>query len=479
MRLKLVTLAAGLLALVAALAEPLTVSVTVSYDAQPGVVTALVQITIAGLANTTYSVEVRGPRGEAVAVREVDTNASGVAVLKLEIPSVYPEGSYTAHVSGGGENATDAFLIEWNATTAPPPADNATTGKGAARAAGNLVRVAAKLSLMVRCRNEILALANATRSQLAPHYQEALNLTATGDSHLANANASLAAGNHTLALRYAHAAIQSYGRALELQEHIADALNVSFAACRAVLAPPKVLPILRNATEGVVRNVTCKWAPDFYPLMTAFNVAERRIDELEKLTSKLGKLTEHDFNLSKTLSNLTSLLTQARELVESGRSLAAACNISGAAHRLAEAKRLIGAASSELAKLGVRKLIKDMGRAGIEVDEAEADELAAGIKRGRVGEKVIRSINKTLERLRRRMGEGARVGESEKLEKAIENIIRISEKLKRSENNILPSIENIIERARDVRDEILRGRGANREGRAKPRADQRRRDSRG
>ncbi|MEM0308367.1 MAG: hypothetical protein QXO64_05440, partial [Thermofilaceae archaeon] len=166
--LPVLALAALLPALVAA--QTLTVKATVSYEFEAGVATAVVKVIIVGAANTTYGVEVRGPGGEVVALKEAYTDGSGLATLTLELPDVYPAGSYTVYVSGGGENATATFEIRWE----KPAEEAAPTGPVPSVAAQNLVRVASRLSSLVHCRNEILAAANVTQTEYASLYQQVL-----------------------------------------------------------------------------------------------------------------------------------------------------------------------------------------------------------------------------------------------------------------------------------------------------------------
>ncbi len=421
------TLAAALAALavaLTALAAALSVTVQVAYEVEGGVTVAVVKIVVAGASNTTYGVEVRGPDGQIVAVKEVTTNASGVAELTLRLPDSYPAGKYTVYVAGGGANATATFSIAWNAT--------APAGRGAAFAASNLVGVASRLSKLAHCRNEVLASSNVTKTEYAALFQSALNLTAAGDSYLKLANSSLAAGNYSAAFLYAKLAIQSYGRALELQEQIADKLNVSFAACKAVLAPPK------KVAPQLPRNATCKWTPEFYPLMTAFNVTERRIEELERLV-ELAE--EKGYNAS----GLKALLDQAEELVEEGRKLALACNISAAAHKLAEAKKILGAVNAALAKLGVERLARELRRAGIEVNETEVEELEKALKKGKIAEEVAKVANKTLSKLQKEIeklekGAAKAKGVEKEIEKRLEKIDKVLEKLSEKERAKLSKI---------------------------------------
>lgn len=435
----LLAIAALLTVAALAFAAPLALTAAVHYTYAPGATVAVVRITVSGVANTTYSVEVRGPANETVAVKEVQADANGTAVLELELPEIYPAGVYTVYVAGGGEFATATFVIAWNATGAAP---NATTIPGAKVAAANLIRVAAKLSAMVHCRNEVLLAANVTQTELEAVFQAALNLTRAGDDYLALANSSLAAGNYTAAMRYAQLAIQNFGRALELQEDLKEQLGVSFAACKAVIAPPKEAP-------APAKNATCKWTPEFYPLMTAFNVTEHRVEELREL---LAKLEERGYNVT----GLAVMLDQASSLVEEGRRLALACNVSEAAHKLADARKYIGAVDAAIAKLGGMRFVKEVKKAGIEVNETEVRE---ALKKGKISEKIVEKINETLRKLLTRMEE-MKEKDLKEIEKITRNIEKLSEKVEKEKQVPMPKVKEIKNRVEELRRNIEREKAA-------------------
>jgi hypothetical protein len=288
---------------------------------------------------------------------------------------------------------------------------------------------------MVHCRNGVLEAANVTRSELNATFQAVLELTAAGDRYLALANSSLAAGNYTAAMRYAQLAIQSYGRALELQEDIGEQLGVSFAACRAVIAPPK------KGVPAPARNVTCKWTPEFYPLMTAFNVTERRIEELRAL---LAKLEERGYNVT----GLATMLDEAKKLVEEGRKLAQNCSISEAAHKLADAKKYIGAVDAAIAKLGGMRFVKEVRKVEIEINETEVEE---ALKKGKLSEELSEKINETLRKII--ITEGLSEEDLRNIMKRIENIEKLLGKLGK-EKQISKTIGEINKKVEELRKNI-------------------------
>jgi uncharacterized protein YlbG (UPF0298 family) len=301
---------------------------------------------------------------------------------------------------------------------------------------------------MVHCRNGVLEAANVTQTELNATFQAVLELTAAGDRYLALANSSLAAGNYTAAMRYAQLAIQSYGRALELQEDIGEQLGVSFAACRAVIALPK------RGVPASARNATCKWTPDFYPLMTALDVTERRIGELRALLAKLG---ERGYNVT----GLAAMLDEAERLVSEGRRLAQNCSISEAAHKLADV-------DAAIAKLGAMRFVKEIGKAGIEVNETEVKE---ALKKGKLPEKLAEKVNETLRKISIQEKEDEK--ELRNIEKRIENIEKLIEKL-RNEKQVSKIADEVIKKVRELRENIekeiaKRAQGARENrGRGKP-----------
>jgi len=435
----LLAIAALLVAAAFASAAPLTVTATVDYARSHEVAVAVIRIVINGTPGATYGVEVRGPANETVALKEVEADANGLAVLELELPETYPAGAYTVYVAGGGEFAVATFTVSWNATA---PAAPGGAVPGARVAAENLIRVAAKLGAMVHCRNDVLLAANVTQTELNATFQAVLDLTKAGDEHLARANSSLAAGNYTAAMRYAQLTIQSYGNALELQEEVGEQLGVSFAACRVAIAPPK-----ERDVPAPARNATCRWTPEFYPLMTAFDVTERRIEELRKL---LARLEERGYNVTE----LAMTLDEAGKLVEEGRRLALACNVSEAARKLAEASKHIGAVNAAVARLGGMRFVKEVRKAGLEVNETEVRE---ALKRGKLPEKLAEKVGEALRKIK--VAEGMGEKELKGVEKGLERIEKLLERLGKEKVNrekIEEAMRRVEELRRSIREEITR-----------------------
>jgi len=202
-----------------------------------------------------------------------------------------------------------------------------------------------------------------------------------------------------------------------------------------VIAPSK------REVPAPARNATCKWTPEFYPLMTAFNVTERRIGELRALLAKLG---ERGYNVT----GLAAMLDEAERLVSEGRRLAQNCSISEAAHKLAEAKKYIGAVDAAIAKLGGMRFVKEVGKAGIEVNETEVKE---ALKKGKLPEKLAEKVNETLRKIS--IPEKEDEKELRNIEKRIENIEKLIEKL-RNEKQVSKIADEVIKKVRELRENI-------------------------
>ncbi|RLF06166.1 MAG: hypothetical protein DRK00_02400 [Thermoprotei archaeon] len=395
------------------LAQP-TITVTPSIT-HPG---DSVTITIEGVGEERCAIEIRGPGGGLAYIREVKLS-NGTGSVSWDIPEAAVLGNYTIYVSceTSGNNTAVLTLRAITPPGAAPPTQEARRVKGIER----LIEVGEKLQSLVHCRSDVLLKHNVTvHAELNASFAEVLNLTAEGDEYLKAALEAWEAGNYTDAKIYVVMAIRSYGSALELQEAIGEALNASFKACRMVVAEQPPTPPAPKA------NVTCKWSPQFYPLMTAFDVAEHRLEELREMVSKLE---ERGYNVSQ----LVSLLKEAEELIEEGRALAVNCNISAAALKLAEARRLIGLITAQVHKLGYAALIHKLEEMGI---KANMSELRRALKERRFLQKLEEKIEKLLEKIREKQA---------KLEKHLEKMLerlreRIQESIKRRQGTPGPGI---------------------------------------
>lgn len=432
---------------VALIAVALALRVNVNTDSsvyKPG---DIVIITIEGQANSTYDVQIFNPSNSAIFSGSVTTDGDGVATLTFELPAEAPSGNYTVVVSDENEQATAIFAVaspsQEPEVTVPSPQK--------IKGADKLVEAAARLKEMVHCRNQVLANYNlTTHADLSESFDLTLNLTFTGDEYLNRALAALESGNYGAAKSYAVLALQKYGSAIEIQEELKEQLNASFAACKAVLAEQ---PPIEEDKKRVSRNLTCKWTPEFYPIKVAFNEAERRLTELESI---VANLSEKGYNLTA----ITDALIKGRELIEKGRAQAASCNISVAAHYLAQARSILGRVTSQLAKLGRERLVKELRKSDLDINETEVNE---ALKRGKFTEKLVEKINKTLDRIDRVSNESLDklTKLMDKINKTIEKqyLAREREKVKISEKELereRERIQNELKRLQNIQREIER-----------------------
>jgi hypothetical protein len=250
--------------------------------------------------------------------------------------------------------------------------------------AESLIASAERLQQLVYCRNQVLQ----NLSQNSQLFTQIVNLTATGDNYLAKAKQYLNLGNATQAMQYAVLALRTYGQALDLQEKLRDTLGTSFASCRAVLAPQQA-NLTANLYRNRVRNETCKWSQDFYPQYVAINVSLQRVNELESIASRAAS-SGYD------TSNATRLLNQARQLLLEAQSLASNCLLNESAHRLAEARKLIGQATSELARAGAMRTIAEMRRNGLDVNGTSVGEVMRALRARKFEEYLLNKTADTL-----------------------------------------------------------------------------------
>ncbi|RLF04634.1 MAG: hypothetical protein DRK00_06285 [Thermoprotei archaeon] len=105
--LPLIVLLLAALAATTAAAPPLTVTPGSSLY-EPG---DLVVLRIAGSPGAIVGVEVRGPKGELVILKQVVLNASGVAVVAFTLSPYAREGVYTAYVATPGAMVKATFTV--------------------------------------------------------------------------------------------------------------------------------------------------------------------------------------------------------------------------------------------------------------------------------------------------------------------------------------------------------------------------------
>jgi thiamine kinase-like enzyme len=142
------------------------------------------------------------------------------------------------------------------------------------------------------------------------------------------------------------------------------------------------------------------------------------------------------------------MLDEAKKLVEEGRKLAQNCSISEAAHKLADAKKCIGAVDAAIAKLGGMRFVKEVRKVEIEINETEVEE---ALKKGKLSEKLSEKINETLRKII--ITEGLSEEDLRNIMKRIENIEKLLGKLGK-EKQIPKIIEEINKKVEELRKNI-------------------------
>jgi len=303
------------------------------------------------------------------------------------------------------------------------------TAGGADKSAEKLVENANRLYTLASCRYDLLEKAG------AEGLEDVATLISEAGEALANATAGMEDGNYTSAKYYAITAINLLCSALNSEEELAEENGVSLAGCG-----------LELAAEVRERNATR------YPLEVAFNVTEDRMNELlesiNRAMARVSSLSESGLISEDLAEEITANLTKLKEilevnvsgLIEEGRSLLREFNISEAAHRLAEAKRLLGIVNSALHKLGYKMLTVRGRTIGLNLTEAEAKML---LKQRRFENEIRKRLENMREHLLRQ------------LEQFRERVRRMVEKMLEKLDKTPPGLERKL-----PGDEGLQGSGA-------------------
>lgn len=148
------------------------------------------------------------------------------------------------------------------------------------------------------------------------------NTLIEGDALIEKANQEISLGNYTKAIELAKQAINNLGNIVRnywrfrIKERIEEKIK-------------------ENATRGLLIAI------------------ERHKIMIERLEGLLDKLKEKGFSIE----NTTKILEEAKALLDEAESLAKGGNITGAAHKMAESRNLIGKAMSTVKKCAYEKLM--------------------------------------------------------------------------------------------------------------------------
>ena len=211
-----------------------------------------------------------------------------------------------------------------------------------------------------------------------------------GDALIEKAKQEISLGNYTKAIELAKQAINNLGNIVRnywrfrIRERIEEKIK-------------------ENATKGLLIAI------------------ERHITMIERLKGILDKLEEKNFSVTEA----KSILEEAESLLDEAESLAEKGNITGAAHKMAESRNLIGKAMSTVKKCAYEKLMhKVKNEISRIMNETENLKEHAKKMKGKIPPKIanktkidekIQGIINHLEQLKQRL--------SDLLEKKFENAI--------------------------------------------------------
>lgn len=333
---------AACLIMVAALlpvyASPLTVS-TDKGSYSPG---ETVTITIQGSPNTFYGVEVRGPGGQLIALKQVTAGSDGRATLSIGLASDSPTGTYTIVVSGGGETASKTFTVSAAAAPAPGPAP-VSPGAAASSALNTAKFRLAQLSKAISSLNASLAplglegvLANASSAlaALSAKLSEAEAKYNAGDYDAAYKLASEVASECSKLLNQLFSASVQALRGVVAE--IAGSSNDSLVVSLLVLANRSLDEVSPTYVDSSLASIdlACKLIvaagrlANFAgiearvgrlasQLNATLSELERLRSEAEALQARAGELEKERASLSQRLSELEGSLSAAQSRVDS------------------------------------------------------------------------------------------------------------------------------------------------------------------
>lgn len=223
-----------------------------------------------------------------------------------------------------------------------------------------------------------------------------------GDALIEKAKEKISSGNYTQAIELAKQAINSLGNIVRnywrfrIKERIEEKIK-------------------ENATRGLLIAI------------------ERHKIMIERLEGLLDKLKEKGFSIE----NATIILEKAKALLDEAESLAKEGNITGAAHKMAESRNLIGKAMSTVKKCAYEKLMHRI-----------RNETSRMIKRI---EEEIERAEKHINELKGKIP--PRIANKTKIDEKLQGVINHLEQLKKKLSDLLErKFENGIEGMQKVKE---------------------------
>ena len=332
---------AACLILVAALLPAYAAPLSVSTDKGTYAPGETVTITIQGKPNTVYGVQVTGPGGQLIAVKQITAGSDGKATLLITLASDSPTGTYTIYVSGGGETASTTFTV---AVAAPAPSPAPVSPADAASSALSLAKFRLeRLSKAVSSLNASLAplglegvLANATSAlaALSAKLSEAEAKFNAGDYDAAHKLASEVASECDKLLRQVFdAAVQALrGEIARVSAATNDSLALSLLSLAekslSEVSPTYVDPslaaidlacklIMAAGRLAGVADIEARVGQLASQLEATVKELERLRSEAEALRARAGELERERSSLLQRVGELEGSLSAAQSKVDS------------------------------------------------------------------------------------------------------------------------------------------------------------------
>ncbi|MEM2790342.1 MAG: hypothetical protein QW075_00690, partial [Thermofilaceae archaeon] len=107
-----------------------------------------------------------------------------------------------------------------------------------------------------------------------------------------------------------------------------------------------------------------------------------------------------------------------------------------------------------LARLGTQRLVRDMARRGVEVNETDIESIGRALRSGKAVEKIAELVNRTLSRVRERVEKQIWLEkeEMEKLEKRLQKLEEIINKL--TERQVPQRARETVEKSREIAQKV-------------------------
>jgi DNA repair exonuclease SbcCD ATPase subunit len=230
--------------------------------------------------------------------------------------------------------------------------------------------------------------------------EEINNAIAEGDALIEQAKEKINSGNYTQAIELAKEAINSLGNIVRKHLRFRERIRERFE---------------EQAAKGLLMAI------------------KRHRDMIVRLEELLVKLKDKGFSIE----NATKILEKAKVLLDEAESLAKEGNITGAAHKMAESRNLIGKAMSTVKKCAYEKLMHRIRNETLEMIKRIKEEI----------ERAEKQINKLKGKI------PPRIANKTKIDERLQGVINHLEQLKQKLSDLLErKFENGIEGMQKVKE---------------------------